>query len=226
MINNRISPIKDEYIEKYFKEKDLKLKANSAFNQVVPNIEWIKALIDFAIPIGTIIAWSGTKENIPKGWEVCTELEDKFIVGSNENKASTVGTAIDSEGKVQVDIESKHLPSHIHNVENHKHTAKTIVTVNDFIGSASDSIKDDYRGRSGNAESGSGVRGAGSLSSETETVTIDLSHGHLASAVTTIDDKTGLKTTDERPNWGGKVKLDITPTYYKLIFIKKVSSSF
>ena len=27
MINNRISPIKDEYIEKYFKEKELNLKA-------------------------------------------------------------------------------------------------------------------------------------------------------------------------------------------------------
>ena len=27
MINNRISPIRDEYIEKYFKEKNLNLKA-------------------------------------------------------------------------------------------------------------------------------------------------------------------------------------------------------
>ena len=41
-----------------------------------------------------------------------------------------------------------------------------------------------------------------------------------------IYDKTGLQTTNDRPSWGGRDKLDVTPTYYKLIFIKKVSSSF
>lgn len=207
-------------------EEQKKIYLEKELNQVVPNIEWIKALIDFAIPIGTIVAWSGKIDDIPKGWAICSELQDKFIVGSNENKASTVGTTIDKEGKIQVDIESKHLPNHVHNVEDHGHMAKTIVTVNDYQGSASDSITDDYRSRSGSSDSGSGVRGSGSLTSETETITIDLSHGHLAGAVTTITDKTGLKTANDRNNWGDKTKLDITPTYYKLIFIKKVSSSF
>ena len=32
-INNRISPIKDEYIEKFFKEKDLNLKATLDYKE-------------------------------------------------------------------------------------------------------------------------------------------------------------------------------------------------
>ena len=40
MINNRISPIKDEYIEKFFKEKELNLHATTN-TSVYKNVEYI-----------------------------------------------------------------------------------------------------------------------------------------------------------------------------------------
>lgn len=41
MINNRISPIKDEYIEKYFKEKELNLKATLDYKEAFKDAEYI-----------------------------------------------------------------------------------------------------------------------------------------------------------------------------------------
>ena len=41
MINNRISPIKDEYIEKYFKEKNLNLKATLDYKEAFINAKFI-----------------------------------------------------------------------------------------------------------------------------------------------------------------------------------------
>ena len=40
-INNRISPIKDEYIEKYFKEKSLNLKATLDYKEALKNAEFV-----------------------------------------------------------------------------------------------------------------------------------------------------------------------------------------
>lgn len=41
MINNRISPIKDDYIEKYFKEKKLKLKATLDYKEAFKDADFI-----------------------------------------------------------------------------------------------------------------------------------------------------------------------------------------
>ena len=41
MINSRISPIKDEYIEKYFKEKKLNLKATLDYNEALKDAEYV-----------------------------------------------------------------------------------------------------------------------------------------------------------------------------------------
>ena len=41
MINNRISPIKDEYIEKYFKEKELNLKATLDYKDALKDAEYV-----------------------------------------------------------------------------------------------------------------------------------------------------------------------------------------
>ena len=41
MINNRISPIKDEYIEKYFKEKDLNLKATLDYKEAFDGAKFV-----------------------------------------------------------------------------------------------------------------------------------------------------------------------------------------
>lgn len=41
MINNRISPIRDEYIEKYFKEKNLNLKATLDYKEAFKNADFV-----------------------------------------------------------------------------------------------------------------------------------------------------------------------------------------
>lgn len=41
MINNRISPIRDEYIEKYFKEKNLNLKATLDYKEAFRNVDFV-----------------------------------------------------------------------------------------------------------------------------------------------------------------------------------------
>lgn len=41
MINNRISPIKDEYIEKYFKEKSLNLKATTNYKEALTDADFV-----------------------------------------------------------------------------------------------------------------------------------------------------------------------------------------
>ena len=41
MINKRISPIQDEYIEKFFKEKDLNLKATLDYKEAFENAEYV-----------------------------------------------------------------------------------------------------------------------------------------------------------------------------------------
>ena len=41
MINNRISPIKDEYIEKYFKEKKLNLKATLDYKEAIKDADFV-----------------------------------------------------------------------------------------------------------------------------------------------------------------------------------------
>ena len=41
MINNRISPIKDEYIEKYFKEKELNLRATLDYKEALDGAEFV-----------------------------------------------------------------------------------------------------------------------------------------------------------------------------------------
>ena len=40
-INNRISPIKDEYIEKFFKEKDLNLKATLDYKEALTGAKFV-----------------------------------------------------------------------------------------------------------------------------------------------------------------------------------------
>ena len=41
MINNRISPIQDEYIEKYFKEKELNLKATLDYKEAFEGARFV-----------------------------------------------------------------------------------------------------------------------------------------------------------------------------------------
>lgn len=68
-------------------------------------------------PIGTIVIWSGTKENIPDGWALCDgqegrpDLRDKFVLGAGT--AHAIGSTGGSE---EVTLTIAQMPSHNHSI--------------------------------------------------------------------------------------------------------------
>lgn len=66
-------------------------------------------------PVGTIVIWSGTADNIPTGWQLCDgtngtpDLRDKFVLGAGTNH--TVG---ETGGSETVALSISHMPSHNH----------------------------------------------------------------------------------------------------------------
>lgn len=66
-------------------------------------------------PIGTIVIWSGTAEDIPSGWALCDgqdgrpDLRDKFVLGGGEKYS-----AGDTGGAETVALASSQLPHHRH----------------------------------------------------------------------------------------------------------------
>lgn len=74
-------------------------------------------------PIGTIVIWSGTADNIPTGWQLCNgtngtpDLQDKFVLGAGPNHA--VGT---TGGEENVTLTVGQMPSHNHVINNQNGT--------------------------------------------------------------------------------------------------------
>ena len=66
-------------------------------------------------PLGVIVAWSGTEEDVPEGWSVCNgengtiNLLDKFLLGSGPNHA--VG---ETGGSEEVTLTVEQMPRHAH----------------------------------------------------------------------------------------------------------------
>lgn len=66
-------------------------------------------------PIGTIVIWSGTTDNIPTGWQLCDgtngtpDLRDKFVLGAGTSHA--VGN---SGGEEKVTLTIDQMPTHSH----------------------------------------------------------------------------------------------------------------
>lgn len=69
----------------------------------------------FNAPIGAILAWSGTENDVPEGWSICDgengtlDLRDKFILGAGESH--NVG---ETGGLEKVKLDANDLPPHIH----------------------------------------------------------------------------------------------------------------
>lgn len=78
-INNRISPIKDEYIEKYFKEKSLNLKATLDYKKAFENSEFV-------------IISTPTNYNEEKNFFDTSSVEDiiKKVISMNDNNITMV----------------------------------------------------------------------------------------------------------------------------------------
>ena len=68
-------------------------------------------------PLGTIVIWSGTADDIPNGWSLCDgqdgrpDLRDKFVLGAGTSHA--VG---DSGGTKEVTLTVEQMPEHNHTI--------------------------------------------------------------------------------------------------------------
>lgn len=69
------------------------------------------------LPVGSIIIWSGTADNIPSGWHICDgtdntpDLTDKFVLG-----AGTTHNVGDTGGEETHTLTVEEMPEHNHNM--------------------------------------------------------------------------------------------------------------
>ena len=111
---------------------------SNAYNDVIPNVEWVKSLVNNFIPKGTITMFHGTE--IPTGWAICDgnngtpNLIGKFIKAGEEESSGTYSK--------DVTLGINHLPSHSHSipalttntVSGHTHVlSKALVNPNDTV---------------------------------------------------------------------------------------------
>lgn len=81
-------------------------------------------------PLGVIVAWSGTEEDVPEGWSVCNgengtiNLLDKFLLGSGPNHA--VG---ETGGSEEVVLTIGQMPNHSHTFYDYRQNT-AVFTVN------------------------------------------------------------------------------------------------
>lgn len=89
-------------------------------------IENVLAVVDKTIPTGTVLSWSGSIDEIPKGWALCDgqngtpDLRGKFIIGASEDYA--IGS-IGGEATHTLTVEE--LPAHTHTFDGVEITEST-----------------------------------------------------------------------------------------------------
>lgn len=111
--------------------KDDKTIIDKKFNQIIPNIEWIKQMIDLFIPVGTIIMFNGQSE-IPPGWVICNkenselydnvpDLTGKFIKSDIKLGPNEVDKDLDEDNNLSLTLSESNLPEHHHPHQKHRH---------------------------------------------------------------------------------------------------------
>ena len=92
----------------------------------VPTTAWVQSAITRAVPLGTIVMWSGTIASIPTNWQLCNgtngtpNLQDRFIVGAG-NTYSVGGNG----GEANVTLSTAEIPAHTHQVQDPGHNHET-----------------------------------------------------------------------------------------------------
>lgn len=80
-------------------------------------------------PVGTIVIWSGTEDDIPNGWQLCDgtngtpNLKDKFVLGAGEKYS--VG---DEGGEEEVTLALEQIPAHSHRFTSYTNQGKYVST--------------------------------------------------------------------------------------------------
>lgn len=221
------------YYPKYFEEIKLpeeKKLLDKKFNQVVPDMEWIKRMMDFFFPVGTIIMFNGQSE-IPPGWKICDgsngtpDLIGKFIKADTSTQDNQPEGVVKENGWYKFQIQENHLPYHQHPQQSHVHGIPTMYGYTDssgtltVSGSALTSSDSEYAVTSVSGEGVSSSTGYSGDNTHGGTVT---SYGGDHSHNVTVNGGQTYEATsyDDAKNWPND-KITIEPYSYSLIFIMK-----
>ena len=193
-------------------------------------MEWIKRMMDFFFPVGTIIMFNGQSE-IPPGWKICDgsngtpDLIGKFIkadTGTQDNQPEGV---VKENGWYKFQIQENHLPYHQHPQQSHVHGIPTMYGYTDssgtltVSGSALTSSSSEYAITS---VSGEGVSSSSGYSGDNTSGGTVTSYGGDHSHNVTVNGSQTYEATsyDDAKNWPND-KITIEPYSYSLIFIMK-----
>ena len=202
---------------------------NEKYDQVIPNIGWIKQLLNTIIPTGTIVMWSGTE--IPEGWAICDgnngtpNLIGKFIKASDTaNQTGGGGNHTIEENNNYVKLGIENLPDHTHDIpeltttSNGSHTHEYNDEYTDWASGINNTYDVNYIEAAGeNTLDSIGLKATNYSVNEGDfgrTTESDGSHSHTISATST----SGTTNANSTP-------FSIEPSYYSLIFIMKLPSN-
>lgn len=231
------------YYPKYFEEIKLpeeKKLLDKKFNYIVPDMEWIKRMLDFFFPVGTIIMYNGQSE-IPPGWKICDgnngtpNLVDRFVKGGTGVQQNDPDGVVQENGWYKYQIQESNLPYHTHPQQAHVHSIPTLQGYTNDSGSLSMSFNwSDYlwglsssstsvvTSVSGEGVSSSGGSALSSVSADTQGGST--SGGNHSHDVTTYESQTGEATSyDDSKNWPND-KITVEPPSFSLIFIMKTET--
>lgn len=214
------------------------------YNRAVPNIEWIKELIDRAVPSGTITMFNGASD-IPVGWAVCDGTNGTpNLIGKFVKAVATVDQIGDNPSDLnesnELVLTQEHLPKHSHPHKEHTHSLDG--NISGTTGSSGDlTVSLDYSDYNWGIEGVTktfvtSVAGEG-VTSETGTVdgvsnirtqggnATGGNHTHSISLNTegevSLSSATSEEETLEDSEWLNK-PIKIEPRSYSLVFIMKL----
>lgn len=164
----------------------------------------INASFNIRVPVGTIVIWSGTIDNIPKGWHLCDgtggtpDLRDKFVVGAgNEYQPKDEG------GEKEVTLTIGQMPNHKHILNYYVEDASSWGTQADRI-----DVTDKIRSNS-TAQPDNNVRFTGTSGSDKPHNNLPPYYA-LAYIMKLTADETDLKATATVDNTIGTPHVEVT----------------
>lgn len=109
-----------EDVDQFFKDNSnniynidvQKYACDSKFNEISPNIDWVKRILDVYFPIGTILLFDVSQE-IPAGWSICDgsnntpDLQSNFIKKEGTSNENINGDTNINQTSLENDSEEK-----------------------------------------------------------------------------------------------------------------------
>lgn len=134
-VNNTAQEVKNDSTTKY---SDMQSKVDNMDSKVTAmDVKVDNAVANaISVPVGAIVIWSGSVDNIPAYWHLCDgtngtiDLRDKFVLGAG-NGYSVGATG----GEATHTLTIKEMPSHSHRISYDRYGGTGQVTSADFSGS-------------------------------------------------------------------------------------------